>query len=304
MRTVIVTGANGFVGHHLVRCLSEQNQYIYAIIRDEKEDISSIKDISNLKIVYCDMEQISDLPNLIDDRNISAVYHLAWAGSSGNLRTNYSLQLKNVEWTCRLMETVAKMDIKRVVISGSVTQLMYREYLTEDGISPEMVTCYAIGKISAEYMCKCIATQLGIDLCWTYISNFYGADDPTNNFINFLLDNYLEGKTPMLTPANQLADFAYVTDIAKGLICACEKGKRNTSYYVGYGSPRPLKDYICEVRDIVDSQLESGIGRKNFNGNNIDFSKIDIQKLSRDTGYKAEITFEEGIKKLIEYREL
>lgn len=304
MRTVIVTGANGFVGHHLVRCLSEQNQYIYAIIRDEKEDISSIKDISNLKIVYCDMEQISDLPNLIDDRNISAVYHLAWAGSSGNLRTNYSLQLNNVEWTCRLMETVAKMDIKRVVISGSVTQLMYREYLTEDGISPEMVTCYAIGKISAEYMCKCIATQLGIDLCWTYISNFYGADDPTNNFINFLLDNYLEGKTPMLTSANQLADFAYVTDIAKGLICACEKGKRNTSYYVGYGSPRPLKDYICEVRDIVDSQLESGIGRKNFNGNNIDFSKIDIQKLSRDTGYKAEITFEEGIKKLIEYREL
>lgn len=304
MKSVIVTGANGFVGHHLVKCLSEQNNYIYAIIRNEQEDVSNISDVPNLKIIYCDMEQISKLPDLIKDRNISAAYHLAWAGSSGDLRKNYHLQMKNVEWTCHFIETIANMNIKRVVVSGSVTQLMYREYLTEDEIAPEMVTCYAIGKITAEYLCKCVATEVGIDLCWAYISNFYGADDPTNNFINFLLDNYLEGKTPILTPAEQLADFAYVTDIAKGLICACERGKSNTSYYIGYGSPRPLKEYILEVRDIVNPELESGIGRKEFNGKDIDFSKINVEKLSRDTGYKAEVTFEEGIRKLIEHRKI
>lgn len=296
MRSVIVTGANGFVGHHLTRILIENGYHIYAVIRNEREDISNIDHISNVDIIYCDMEQISELPELIADRKIESVYHLAWAGSSGDLRMNYELQMKNVLWTCKLVEAMVQMQIVRLLVAGSVTQLMYREYLTEDGISPEMVTCYAIGKISSEYMCKCLCTKYGIDLCWTYISNFYGADDPTNNFINFLIKNYSENKTPILTPAEQFADFTYVTDIARGLMYACEKGKKSTSYYIGYGNPRQLKQFILELKDIVNPKVESGIGLKKFNGENIDFSKIDIFKLKRDTGFTADICFADGVK--------
>ena len=295
LKNVLVTGANGFVGHHLVQLLSEAGYKIYAVIRNEQEEISNISNLENVSIVYCDMEEIGTLPELINDRNIDYAYHLAWAGSSGDLRMNYELQLKNTLWTCKLIEALAIMKIKRIIISGSVTQLMYRDYLTQDEIEPEMVTCYAVGKISTEYMCKCLCTQYGIDLCWAYISNFYGADDPTNNFINFLIKNYSENSVPILTSAEQVADFAYVTDIAKGLMYACEKGKKNTSYYIGYGNPQPLKEYILKVRDIVNPEIESGIGKKNFNGMNVDFSKIDVNKLSRDTGYKADIDFEKGI---------
>ncbi|MGN0366678.1 MAG: NAD-dependent epimerase/dehydratase family protein [Suilimivivens sp.] len=296
MKKVLVTGANGFVGHHLIKVLAENGCHIYAVIRNEKENISNIADVSNVEIIYCDMEQISELPKLIPDREIECVYHLAWAGSSGDLRMNYELQMKNVLWTCKLVETMAEMKIKRLLVAGSVTQLMYREYLTEDGITPEMVTCYAIGKISTEYMCKCLCVKHEINLCWTYISNFYGADDPTNNFINFLIKNYSENKVPSLTPAEQLADFTYVTDIAKGLVYACERGKKNASYYIGYGRPRPLREFVQEVRDVVNPKIESGIGLKDFNGKDIDFSKIDVLKLERDTGYKADICFTDGVK--------
>ena len=190
LKNVLVTGANGFVGHHLVQLLSEAGYKIYAVIRNEQEEISNISNLENVSIVYCDMEEIGTLPELIKNRNIDYAYHLAWAGSSGDLRMNYELQLKNTLWTCKLIEALATMKIKRMIVSGSVTQLMYRDYLTQDEIEPEMVTCYAVGKISTEYMCKCLCTQYGIDLCWAYISNFYGADDPTNNFINFLIKNY------------------------------------------------------------------------------------------------------------------
>lgn len=297
MKSVLVTGANGFVGHYLVKILSESGYRIYAVIRNEDEDISNIKDVDNVDIIYCDMEEIFKLPELIQERDIISAYHLAWAGSSGGLRMNYELQIRNVLWTCKLVEAMAQMQIKRLLIAGSVTQLMYREYLTEDGISPEMVTCYAIGKISAEYICKCLCEKYGIDLCWTYISNFYGADDTTNNFINFLIKSYSQNIVPELTPAEQLADFAYVTDIAKGLMYACEKGKKNTSYYVGYGHPRPLKEFVLELKDIVNSEIDSGIGRKNFNGKDIDFSKIDVLKLARDTGYSADVSFADGIRR-------
>lgn len=294
-KTALVTGANGFVGHYLVRLLVDNDYKVYAVIRNEQEDVSNVAGIENVEIVYCDMEEIEKLTEKVTEKNIDYVYHLAWAGSSGDLRMDYELQLKNVLWTCKLIEVLAKMEIKRIIISGSVTQLMYREYLTQDGIAPEMVTCYAVGKLSTEYMCKCLCAKYDIDLCWAYISNFYGVDDPTKNFINFLIENYSQNTVPTLTTAEQLADFAYVTDIAKGMMYACERGKKNTSYYIGYGSPKPLKEFILKVRDIINPELESGIGKKNFNGKNVDFSKIDVQKLSRDTGYCADVAFEDGI---------
>ena len=299
MKSVIVTGANGFVGRYLLRYLSDLGYFTYAIVRNEAEDISSIEEIPNVEIVYCDLECISELPQLIEQRDIIAAYHLAWAGSSGILRENYLLQLKNIEWTCDFITAIGKMKINRVIISGSVVQLMFRDYLTEDQITPDMKTCYAIGKIASEYFCKCLSVKFGINVCWAYITNFYGIDDPTNNFINFLIEHYLEKKVPILSSAEQLADFTYVTDIAKGLFYACEKGKPNTSYYIGYGKPRPLKYFINIVKDSIDPKIESGIGISTFNGRDVDFEKVDVY---RDTGYKAEVSFEDGIKRLIDYR--
>lgn len=297
MKYAVVTGANGFVGHYLVKLLSENNYYVYAIVRNKNEDIANIANIKNVDILFCDMAEIYKLEQLLHGKTIDYVYHLAWAGSSGELRTDYKLQMNNVLWTVQLIETIAKLNIKRLLIAGSVTQLMYREYLQEDDISPEMVTIYAISKINAEYLAKCLCTQYDIDLCWTYISNFYGADDTTNNFINFLIDNYLNNKVPTLTPAEQLSDFTYVTDISKGLMYACEKGKKNSSYYIGYGEPRPLKEFIIEVRDTVNPFIDTGIGLKDFNGKSIDFEKIDVKKLHRDTGFEPSISFKNGIKK-------
>lgn len=297
MKSAIVTGANGFVGHHLVKILSENGYKVYAVVRDASKKISNISLDKNIEVIQCSMEKIEQLPNLIQNREINYCFHLAWAGSSGQLRGDYELQMKNVLWTGKLIETIYTMHIKKIIVAGSVTQLMYRDYLTEDQISPEMVTCYAIAKINAEYLSKCLCTKYDIDLCWTYISNFYGADDSTGNFINFLIKNYSKGIVPALTSAEQLADFAYVTDIAKGLMYACEKGEKNNAYYIGYGSPKPLKDFILKLKNIINPAIESGIGLKSFNGRNIDFSKIDIGKLNRHTGFVADVCFEEGIKK-------
>ena len=67
------------------------------------------------------------------------------------------------------------------------------------------------------------------------------------------------------------------------------------TYYVGYGAPKPLKYFIKTTRDIVNPNIDAGIGRKAFNGLDIDYDNIDIKKIERDTGFKPEIKFENGI---------
>ena len=91
----------------------------------------------------------------------------------------------------------------------------------------------------------------------------------------------------------------YVSDVARALLAMGEKGKTNSTYYIGYGSPRPLREFVKEVRDIVNPNIETGLGRKSFQGMDIDFDSLDVEKLNRDTGFTPEIEFEKGIRKMV-----
>ncbi len=301
MRRAIITGANGFVGRHLVKELSKQGYEIWSVIRNPDEDISCIKKL-NPNIVYCDLKNIDKLDEIILERGFDCFYHLAWAGSSGEGRKNYSLQLNNANACVEAANVASKLGCKRFVGAGSVTELMYGEYLRQDGSKPEMITCYAIGKMAAEYMVKCVCVENEIDFLWAYISNFYGKEDPTQNFINFLISSYSSGKVPVLTSGEQKADFMYVSDVARALVSMGEKGKADSTYYIGFGAPRPLKEFVKEVRDIVNPNIETGMGRKEFRGMDIDFDLIDLEKLKRDTGFMPKIEFKKGIETMLKNR--
>lgn len=301
MKKVIVTGANGFVGRYLLRELCRLNYEVYSIVRNTEEKLKSIENL-NTHIVYCDMEDISRLKEVIRADDYECFYHLAWSGSSGADREKYEVQFLNAKYCVDAAKVASDLGCKRFVGAGSVTELMYEEYLKQDGSKPEMVTCYAVGKIAAEYMTKCICTERGIDFLWGYISNFYGAEDTTQNIINYLIDNYAKGISPELTNGNQKADFIYVSDVARALVTIAEEGKPNSSYYIGYGEPRPLREFVTEIRDTVNPNIDTGLGKKMFQGIDIDFEKINYRKLNNDTGFAPIIDFTEGIKRTLEWR--
>lgn len=300
MKKAIVTGANGFVGRYLLRELTKSGYEIWSIVKDENEDISSIKDL-NTHIVYCDLKSILSLPIEIKERDFDCLYHLAWAGSSGEGRKNYELQLENAKACVDAARVAKELRCKRFVGAGSVTELMYREFLKNDGSEPEMVTCYAIGKIAAEYMTRCVCTENGTDFIWGYISNFYGTEDSTQNFINFLIKSYSQNIVPTLTSGEQKADFMYVSDVARALISMGENGVSGKTYYVGYGSPRPLKEFIIKINSIVNPDIDTGLGLKSFKGLDVDFDSIDMAKLYQDTGFLPKISFEQGIKYTLDW---
>lgn len=301
MKRAIVTGANGFVGRYLVEALMQKDYEVWAVIRDESEDISFWKD-SGPHIVCCDLSEIVSLrERMSEDTDGSVFYHLAWAGSSGEARKDYELQLQNASACATAVKVAKSLGCTRFVGAGSVTELVYRDYLQRDGMKAEMIACYAIGKITAEYLTHCVCADEGIEYNWTHVSNFYGVRDQTNNFINFLIKNYLNGKTPTLTAGEQYTDFTYVSDVAKALIAVGERGVAGSTYYIGYGRPRPLKEFVLAVKNAVDPQLDPGLGRKEFLALPIDYTKVDVEKLRRETGFLPEISFEQGIRYTIDW---
>ena len=70
---------------------------------------------------------------------------------------------------------------------------------------------------------------------------------------------------------------------------------------MGSGNVLKLKEYIKIIRDTIDPDIELHLGAVPFNGIPLSADAYDSSKLTRDTGFKASVPFEEGIKLTVEW---
>lgn len=301
MTTAIVTGANGFVGSALLKELTDNGVKVFAIIKDEQENISSISDLPGVEIVYCEMDDLLEqLPEKIH-QSADTFYHLAWAGSTGPARGNYDLQLKNAHWTMDAVNAAHRLGCKRFLGAGTLAEYDVNAYTPLNGSTPNAVSCYGVAKITAHYMSKAECNRLGIEHLWAYLSNTYGIGNYTSNFINFASKVMLTGQEPNFTAGEQPYDFVYVSDIAQGLYCIGNRGQKNHAYYIGSTKPAKLKEFICALRDEIDPAIQLNLGAIPFNGVAQPASTFDCTALVEDTGYAPRISFRDGIKTTVSW---
>ncbi len=299
MKTVIVTGANGFVGTHLCRELASQGTHVIAVIKEGTYE-QDIRKIGNLEVVYCDLGQMASLDTLIQvSAPIDAFYHLAWQGTAGDMRGDYKAQLNNAEWACDAMCVAHKMNIPRFVFASSIME--YEVFkLMESDIKPPLGTVYSSAKVVANYMLKALAGKLGITYLRALISNIYGVGEMSPRLVNTSIRKLLKGEHCAFSAGEQLYDFIYVSDASRALRMIGELGVDNRTYYIGT-EPKPLKEYLAELRDIVAPGIEIGLGELAFNGVTLDYTEFDVKALENDTGFKPKVSFAAGISMTAEW---
>lgn len=294
MKSVIVTGANGFVGCALVKELLSRNIKVCAVVRNNRTD--RLPNHPLLKIVSCEMDNIGDLYKLIKPEQYEVFYHLAWAGSTGNDRSDYSLQLMNTKWSLDSVNAASLCGCKTFVGAGSLAEFDVNAYTPTDGAKPNSVSHYGTAKIATHYMTKAECNKVGINHLWAYLTNTFGIGNFTSNFVNFAAKLMITGQPANFTPAEQPYDFLYVSDTAYGLYCIGKSGKNNNSYYIGSLQHRRLKEYIELIRNAINPYIIINFGVIPFNGVIQPDSTFDCSKIVRDTGFKPAISFEEGLR--------
>ncbi len=298
MKKAIVTGANGFVGSAVCKALSVQAVEVIAIIRNEEENIQPICELPGLRIVYADLADFRRLAEIITDRDIDILYHFAWVGSAGPLRGNPEIQLNNAKYTLDTVEACSEMGCKRFVFASSIMEYEIEAAMATDE-TPGINTLYCSAKIAADYMARTVAGSHGIDYIRAVISNIYGPGETSPRLINTSLRKMLKGEHCAFSAGEQMYDFIYITDAAETFLKIGESGIPNRTYYIGSQKPRPLKEYLLEMRDCVDPDIRIGLGELPFNGVTLTYREFDTDAVKKDTGFIPEISFSEGIKRTI-----
>ena len=292
MKKIIITGASGFIGQHLLKHYLEEGAYVCAIVPDP-ENIEKYKMYKNFEVVKAGFEDFDKISCLTSLRDIDIFYYLSWGGY-GKATNEYAAQIQNIKPICDAVSEAAKMGCKRFLFSTSFSEYMISEHATLSHKEGANSNVYGSAKQAARVMAHATAAQAGVPFLCVAFANTFGVGDCSHRSTNLFIHKLLKGEALDLTEGVHLYDWNYIDDTIDGLVLAGEKGKLDTVYYIGSNNLRPLKDIVSEVRDILAPNVDIRLGtyKEDFH---VDYSSIDITQLYRDTGYQSKWCFRDAV---------
>lgn len=290
MKRVIVAGANGFLGKNLVGNLLDRGYQVTAL--GKRFDADFPKTVTYISVEGKSIEKIGQELG----GGYSCFFDFAWAGTSGTLRADYNVQLDNVRLTCDYVWLAAMIRCPRMIYASSIHEMETYEYLQSDNTEPSGGYIYGAGKLAAHLMGETVAFQNNVEFIPVIITNIYGVGERSARLIYTSIEKLLKGERCSFTEGHQTYDFIYIADAINSIVEVSEKGKAFRRYYVGSGEPKPLREFLFRMRDIVAPGTELGLGDIPFKGVDIDYGQFDLKRVEREIGYKNKVLFEEGIK--------
>jgi len=299
MKTVIITGANGFVGGALVRELLKYDYKIYALDREGMNN--NLPQDPRVTFVPCDLAEMASLKEKLPAETYDMFYHFAWVGSAGPARADTALQLQNAQWTVDSLRVAKELGCQRFICAGSIMEHETMAAAYTQGNKPGMGYIYGGGKLIAHVMCMSVAAQISIDLIWPEITNAYGVGERSPRMVNTTIQKCIRGEAPQFTAGTQNYDFVYIDDVARAFRLIGENGKPFHEYLIGSSTARPLKEFLLEMQASIAPDLDFIFGDIPFTGIDLPLSKFDCSQTEADTGFRAEISFAEGCKRTMEW---
>ncbi len=298
MKKAIVTGGDGFVGMNLTNGLLKDGIEVYAIVYPGHNVYEGRND-ANLHIVEIDLNQVLDHVEEFP-MDIDVLYHFAWMGVRPELRNDLDVQIGNIDMSLDCMRLAIELGIKKIVFPGSTNEYLYYGKPLNKYALPSPNNAYGAAKIALRYLCQDFASRNNIEFVYAIIAGIYAADRRDNNVIFYTIDKLLHKEKPSLTALEQLWDYVYIDDVVSALKLIGHHGKNQAVYAIGHGDNWELNNYIRIIHEMIDPSLPLGIGEVPYDTDILPCSCIDLTDIRNDCGFEPQVSFEEGISKVIE----
>ncbi|MBE9583189.1 NAD(P)-dependent oxidoreductase [Mucilaginibacter sp. JRF] len=226
---VLITGASGFVGYHLINEAIKNNLEVYAAIR-KSSSIDHLKDL-DIKYVYPNFKDQDSLTQLLKDNGINYIIHAAGATKA---RSQSEYDTINATYTVNLAKAAinAGEQFKKLVLISSLAAVgpinTLNGIITNDTM-PNPVTAYGRSKLAAEEQLKAIP---GLNYTILRPTAVYG---PRDKDIFIFFKQVVNGLEPYIGNKAQKLTFIYVTDLAEVSVKALFAGSGKT-YIISDGN--------------------------------------------------------------------
>lgn len=299
IKRIAITGATGMIGVALTRCAIKEGIEVLCIVRKDSNRLDNIPQSDLVNVEYCKVNEYNDLDL---SNNYDAFYHLAWEKTSVVSRDEVDFQVNNIRYTLDAVRLAKRLGCKKFIGAGSQAEYgAVTEPLKPDTpVNP--LSGYGIAKYTAGKLSRLLCYQLDMQFNWVRILSIFGPLDGEHTLIMYAINELLAGRSPEFTKCEQIWDYLYCDDAAKALIAIVENGVNGKTYPLGSGANRKLSEYIEAIRDIINPNAVLQFGKKEYYPHQPMYLCADITELTNDTGWQPKVFFEDGIRRILDWR--
>jgi len=294
-KNILVTGGTGLIGRELCKLLLEANANIKVISLDK------IELNNNIEHIYGDLTDFNFCMKYIS--NVNYVFHLA--GIKGSIEVTKSKPasffVPLLMLNTNVLEAARRNGIEKLVYTSSIGAYSSAEVFVEtenrESIPQDFFPGWA--KRTAELQIQSYAQQYGLDWSIVRPCNVYGPGDnfdPKNAMvIPSLMMRIANGENPLRVwgDGSAVRDFAFSTDVARGVIQALHYGTRGDFVNLGSGIGYTIKELVETLQSFInfeyvfDSSMPAGFPKR----------VMDISRAKNWINYNPETTLRVGLEK-------
>ena len=301
--TILVTGASGFIGSHLVDQLLVKGHTVIGIDNmrtGRKENLSEAMRNGRFQLLIADIRD-ANLDSMIEE-DIDTVFHLAAISSvKESVENPIFVNDVNVNGTVNVLEMARKRNAKRIVFSSSAAvygdpeEMPVREDFLLTPLSP-----YAASKISGEMYIQSFSKSYDLDATILRYFNVYGPRQAYSEYsgvISIFVNQALAGKPIKIEgDGTQTRSFIHVTDVARATLLAGEL-KSAIGATINVSGPSLIS--ILQLAQILKETIEgcqSEIVHTEPRIGDVKDSIGNIERAQKLLGFSPEVPLERGLK--------
>lgn len=290
---IILTGATGFFGSHLLKKLLDENHNV-KVIKRSFSNIDRIKNSFNYKNFSTFNIDTEDIEKIFQQKTFDIIIHAATEYGRNDESIRMILEA-NVIFPIGLIEMGIKYNVKSFLNTDS--------YFAKENWCYSNLPYYSLSKRNLLMWLKQLSSK--IQIINVSLEHIYGPNDSNSKFVEMLFKKIAIERIDRisLTPGHQKRDFIYVDDVVDAYLILIKYANENNFSYldfeIGSGECLEVRELALKIKNFSNSNTVLGFGDVRYRPHEIMQSKADIKKMTA-LGWQQNISLEEGIKKILE----
>lgn len=325
-QNILVTGGAGFIGSNFIEYFIEKYPKYKIINLDlltyagNLENLKDVESNPNYTFIHGDICDEVLVRNIFTTYKVSSVIHFAAESHVDNSIDSPNVFVKtNVLGTQNLLEIARQYWAQNNMLKTNrfhhiSTDEVYGS-LGEDGLFSESTpyapnSPYSASKASSDMLVRAYHHTYNMNTIVTNCSNNYGPKQHDEKLIPTIIRNALKGNPiPIYGDGKNIRDWLYVLDHVRGIDIAFHSQKSGEIYNIGGGNEKTnieIANTICGILDILSPRVDkaSYLAQiqyvKDRAGHDRRYA-IDASKIQTELGWKAEMSFKNGLENTIRY---
>jgi len=328
-RTVVVTGADGFMGSHLTEALVHAGANVTAFVRATSS--GALNNIGHLRrqmrVVFADLTDKTSIDFLVRDLleapDKPYIFHLgAQAHVGESWHRPYETVMANTVGTLNLLQSIVDhgLELEKLDTAGTSEEygnvreaVKHHHDWDEAGalilherspLNPKSV--YATAKVAADFLTMNYHDAYGIPGVVTRMFNNYGPRQNPRYVTGTIITQALERQVVELGQLDPMRDFCFCTDGVRGHMTVAAEGIPGDVYVYGQGKNISMADWAAMILEIGEREahwpkreLVSVEERFRPGATDVMALRVGYEKLYEKTGWEPLVSWEEGISRTI-----